>query len=172
MARPSKRTWFAPVQLDLTLPAIPGSSANPASLASKTCSICKITKDLSCFYPKKGERLGVRCECKDCNKIQKKKYALQMARYTARKKDEGTALVNELKAAPCMDCKQTFPPECMDFDHREPGTKRTEISRIRHYGKEAILSEIAKCDLVCANCHRVRTHARMKRASENKRNGR
>ena len=62
---------------------------------------------------------------------------------------------------PCMDCGNTFPPECMDFDHR-PGTQK--ISSISKLGKRTswkkIEAEIAKCDIVCANCHRIRTKAR------------
>ena len=49
----------------------------------------------------------------------------------------------------------------MDFDHRDRKTKLTNINRMinyRSYSKEKILEEIEKCDLVCANCHRIRTY--------------
>src|ERR1035437_1724100 len=66
--------------------------------------------------------------------------------------------VNALKAAPCMDCGNTFPPICMQYDHRR-GTKRGYVSSLvwRNCSWETILAEIAKCDLVCANCHSIRT---------------
>lgn len=68
------------------------------------------------------------------------------------------ALVAQLKSVPCADCGSSFDPVCMDFDHREPGTKREAVSKIFKRGKIAVLAEIAKCDVVCANCHRLRTH--------------
>lgn len=65
---------------------------------------------------------------------------------------------NELKKAPCTDCKQSFPPCVMDWDHVR-GTKRHSIALMvaNRWKKATILAEIAKCDLVCANCHRLRT---------------
>lgn len=50
----------------------------------------------------------------------------------------------------------------MQFDHK-PGTdKRFEIAFAARLGKneKQILEEIAKCDLVCANCHAERTYTR------------
>jgi len=65
--------------------------------------------------------------------------------------------LNQLKSAPCLDCLGLFPPCCMDFDHVR-GPKAKGIGEMLTYSKEIILAEIAKCDLVCACCHRVRTH--------------
>lgn len=49
----------------------------------------------------------------------------------------------------------------MDFDHRDPGSKRYTVTRmIGRAGTARILAEVAKCDIVCANCHRRRTHVR------------
>ena len=64
------------------------------------------------------------------------------------------------KARPCMDCGGTFPPYVYDFDHRIPAEKSFSISKGKRVGREALLAEIAKCDLVCANCHRIRTYTR------------
>jgi hypothetical protein len=70
-------------------------------------------------------------------------------------------LLSELKSAPCTDCARTFAPCAMDFDHREPETKRFTVSRmIGRVGTKTIVAEIAKCDIVCANCHRERTYRR------------
>jgi hypothetical protein len=67
--------------------------------------------------------------------------------------------VNELKNRPCADCGGRFPPCAMDFDH-VLGKKIDDVSGIRiDTGRwERVLAEIEKCELVCANCHRVRTH--------------
>src|SRR5579872_6584201 len=62
------------------------------------------------------------------------------------------------KASPCMDCGGTFPPVCMDFDHRPGEVKLFPIGKHGfRFTRDELLAEIAKCDLVCANCHRIRT---------------
>jgi hypothetical protein len=69
-----------------------------------------------------------------------------------------------VKDQPCLDCGQKFPPECMDFDHR-PGTiKKYDPGFVFLNNSRAstIQAEIMKCDLVCANCHRIRTAKRAK----------
>lgn len=68
--------------------------------------------------------------------------------------------IDTLKARPCMDCGGSFPPECMDFDHRVEEVKNYSISRMRTSSEKSILEEMTKCDLVCANCHRIRTKKR------------
>ncbi len=65
--------------------------------------------------------------------------------------------VNALKTRPCTDCGDTFPHEAMDFDHVR-GVKVAGISDMWSWGRDKALAEIAKCELVCANCHRVRTY--------------
>ena len=50
----------------------------------------------------------------------------------------------------------------MDFDHVDPETKRFTIGR-DGWNKRTIIDlreEIAKCEVVCANCHRIRTASR------------
>ena len=79
---------------------------------------------------------------------------------TRRWRQKNLALVWELKKDPCLDCRETFSPECMDFDHRDPSAKISAISRMIGRPLEEILVEIAKCDLICANCHRIRTRRR------------
>jgi len=68
--------------------------------------------------------------------------------------------LRDLRRIPCMDCGGAFPPHVMDFDHRDRSTKSFNIaggSILRNRG--AVLEEVMKCDVVCANCHRLRTHA-------------
>lgn len=71
-------------------------------------------------------------------------------------------LVDVRKAVPCADCGGRFPQPVMEFDHR-PGTeKRYEVARLSSSlcSASTLFAEIAKCDAVCANCHRFRTLAR------------
>lgn len=69
------------------------------------------------------------------------------------------AKLQALKAGPCVDCGDTFPPECMDFDHVR-GEKVANVGSLTTFSNVKLMAEIAKCDLVCANCHRIRTQAR------------
>lgn len=80
-----------------------------------------------------------------------------------RRKKEIQAYVKALKEDnPCTDCGQHFPYYCMEFDHRDPSTKLTNISRlIRYWGRKKLDEELEKCDLVCGNCHRKRTFAHL-----------
>ena len=65
-------------------------------------------------------------------------------------------LVDWFKARPCADCGQMFPVVVMDFDHRDPTEKTYKIAQF--VGRMSkLLAEIAKCDVVCSNCHRIRT---------------
>lgn len=73
---------------------------------------------------------------------------------------EQAALLDHLRNLPCADCGRRFPACAMDFDHRDRRTKLHTVTRmVGRASTEAILAEVAKCDIVCANCHRVRTTA-------------
>ena len=63
------------------------------------------------------------------------------------------------KSKPCMDCNKTYPYFVMDFDHVR-GEKKYCLSVSNRLSREKIDEELAKCDLVCANCHRIRTFSR------------
>lgn len=59
---------------------------------------------------------------------------------------------------PCADCNGSFPFYVMDFDHREGEVKLFDVSNgALRFGRAKVLAEIAKCDVICANCHRIRT---------------
>jgi hypothetical protein len=69
------------------------------------------------------------------------------------------------KDKPCEDCGQRFPPECMDHDHKDPSTKEFNVSygAMAGFSLDRVKAEILKCRLVCANCHRIRTFAQLRR---------
>ena len=70
----------------------------------------------------------------------------------------------------CMDCRWAFPRECFHFDHR-PGTEKAKnLSQMWHTSSdEALAAELEKCDLVCANCHAIRTAERGYNSTKKKR---
>ncbi len=84
-----------------------------------------------------------------------KNYARQ---YRARLRD----WYNKLKDKPCTDCKLKWPPYVMQFDHLPEFTKTEEVGKmvIDNWPKEKIIDEISKCELVCGNCHSIRTFER------------
>ena len=72
--------------------------------------------------------------------------------------------LRDLRRVPCMDCEKPFEPHVMDFDHRDCSTKRFNVAGRRFLRSRAtLLEEVAKCDIVCANCHRIRTFADFER---------
>lgn len=124
------------------------------------CTKCKLEKPIEAFGKK---RLGFQTECRECKKIyiqahykNNKAYYIEKARL---KKEQIKAVIDEIKSSnPCMDCGKKFPAVCMDFDHRIPSLKRKAVAVLLNYGSlKNIMLEIAKCDLVCACCHRIRT---------------
>lgn len=59
----------------------------------------------------------------------------------------------------CMDCGYEGPPFMFDFDHRVPADKLFHISNGGNgVSIQRLREEAQKCDLLCANCHRFRTH--------------
>jgi len=71
------------------------------------------------------------------------------------------AAVRKFKDVSCMDCKKKYPYYIMDFDHRNSKEKKFSVGIMASsLGLPGLAKEIAKCDVVCANCHRERTHQR------------
>lgn len=78
----------------------------------------------------------------------------------ARKKNIRDSVIR-YKLKPCTDCKKKYPIECMEFDHvrgKKLGCVGTMVGNA--VPLEKILEEISKCELVCANCHKIRTARR------------
>lgn len=114
----------------------------------KTCNLCNQTKANTEFGPKQAK-------CKDCIKPIKKVF--DQARRTRQ-----MAMIQLLKSQPCIDCKIVYPYYVMDFDHLDAFEKHSDVSRLSGRVSDIkLLQEIAKCELVCANCHRIRTHNRL-----------
>ena len=79
------------------------------------------------------------------------------------KRNTYTKLVQKIKTeTPCTDCGENYPYYVMEFDHLPEFEKKFNISML---GKVANLrelqAEIAKCEVVCSNCHKIRTRGRM-----------
>ena len=131
-------------------------------MKTRKCSSCKETKSVT-YFAKKGKWL--QSHCRECNKARLKKHYQDNPQYYSDKarrwKNKQYAKIEKLKSQPCMDCGQTFHPAAMDFDHRPDEQKEFNIANSHaNYSMKRVLAEIAKCDLVCACCHRIRTYKR------------
>jgi len=88
---------------------------------------------------------------------QKRARRAQINSWQNRYAAENRKRVQEYKeASPCMDCGVSYPYYVMELHHCR-GTKRGHVSQmLSRHAWPTIEVEIAKCDLVCANCHRMR----------------
>lgn len=145
----------------------------------KTCPDCGIDKDPGEFSADSSRSDGLRAYCRACSSIrntrwrrsnpekmrasQKSWYDRNGHRVRERYKErtaEARQFVNRMKDSPCVDCGGKFPPVCMDFDHLRDKKMDVAVMVNRAMSISEIGAEIEKCELVCANCHRIRTNER------------
>jgi hypothetical protein len=131
----------------------------------RTCSRCGESKPLLEFPERVRGSGRRRSHCRSCkaqyqrdwygrNKERHKEAVAQIRRITT---EANQSIVRAAKDRPCADCGGYFPPYVLDLDHVR-GEKVGNISRmVSGATQAAVRAEIAKCDVVCANCHRERT---------------
>jgi hypothetical protein len=106
--------------------------------------------------------------CANCHrvrsfyKLERNQSPSQALIYTRKYRNKLTSFIIEIKSEPCIDCHKSFHYCVMDFDHKNPEIKINSISRMisNCTSVENLKKEISKCDLVCANCHRIREEKR------------
>ncbi|HEX7017460.1 MAG TPA: hypothetical protein VF209_00955 [Patescibacteria group bacterium] len=133
---------------------------------TKQCSHCKQVLDLSEFNWKiKDVKRAV--HCRKCSREYIKKhydrnhqYYIDKARRRNKEVRELTLefIGNYLQQHPCVDCGETN-ILVLDFDHKEKVNKSDDVSRMikRKLSYKRLIEEIVKCDVRCANCHRIKT---------------
>ncbi len=146
------------------------------NMKTKICGKCEEKKAINNFSKNKSRKSGLNGHCKECHsKYLKahyqanKDYYLEKAKKSNKKiRDRNCKWVRKLKEeTPCADCDKKYPYYVMDFDHLDPSTKYMCVGRlIRTYSEKLLRTEIAKCELVCSNCHRERTHKRLQIPSQ------
>lgn len=130
----------------------------------RECLKCQKAKDEVRFR-------GTGTVCRECrSQYSREHYRKNRKPYLARSKqrnEKQIALLQEYvrgvkTGKPCMDCGKVYPHYVLDFDHRNAQTKRETVSRMvmAALSVETIKNEIEKCDLICSNCHRIRTWRR------------
>lgn len=134
----------------------------------KNCSKCKLAKPVSEFYKNKSKPDGYGNMCKDCMRDYGNTYSKTdkgreiQKEMKRRKRERALNLIKEAKNKPCADCGNEYPHYVMDFDHLGNEEKLFNIGNTseRPLSLTRLQTEIDKCDVVCSNCHRIRTHNR------------
>ena len=140
------------------------------------CSKCNIEKPSSEFHKRADRPSGLQPHCKECERkrnleridslkdYSKKSYMINKDKVcikSAKTGKEKLEKIQKIKSeTPCKDCGQKFHYSQMDFDHLDDTQKSFELNQARWRKWEEIEKEINKCELVCANCHRLRTFNR------------
>lgn len=128
----------------------------------KVCGSCKEELPLEAFH--KSSKRGTQAWCRDCRRAYDRAYfAKNWEKRRQQERDRRNALtelMREIKArTPCADRGRYYPPVCLQFDHLPGHEKVGPLSEFagQGWGRQRRLDEIAKCEVVCANCHSLRT---------------
>src|SRR5690348_11987358 len=126
-----------------------------SDLGTKRCGSCERILLRSQFH-KRGQ--GWQAWCKECRRTYDSDYHSRtrerQIELERRRIADHIAWMRGLKSAPCVDCGGRFHPAAMAFDHLPGTAKLLDISSLIRSGRiEIAKAELAKCELVCANCH-------------------
>lgn len=130
-------------------------------MSERRCKRCEKTLPLTAFNRYKD---GHQWWCRECFKVyfreRGRKHLEQVEKSrSARRERAHDYVLTHLRTVACVDCGERD-PLVLEFDHlgdkvSEVGTLVGEAKRI-----DLIAAEIAKCAVVCCNCHRRRTYVR------------
>ena len=139
---------------------------SPHMPALKTCAKCLMLLPASEFNFRSQQSGSLQSKCRTCqNTYNRSHYRKNKKAYydsVKRTKRRLQSLIREAKDVPCHDCGVRYPYFVMQFDHLDPDAKINDVSRMVSCGSPGkLLDEIAKCEVVCANCHAYRTHSRL-----------
>lgn len=133
----------------------------------KLCGQCGRNRLLK-FFAIRNRRTGLRQSwCRDCRRVyDKERYETADERARLVRKQAHIRARNRkfafeyLAVRSCADCGEAD-PVVLEFDHISE--KSFDVSRgvQSAYGIDRLLQEISKCEVVCANCHKRRTYARI-----------
>lgn len=124
-----------------------------------------MVKPFDAFHKSKAKKDGHTNCCKECRKVvHKEHYEANKQAYKNSARDRQKQLkleIDEIKAkTACADCGKNYHPIQMDFDHVSSNKDENVSLLVRSGSRNKVLAEIEKCEIVCANCHRMRTFLR------------
>ena len=133
----------------------------------KRCSHCRLYKRFEGFAWRNKADGKLAPFCRVCQKEYNRKHYLANKELYIRRAEESNRktrlertkkLLAYLDQHPCLDCGEAD-PIVLEFDHlRDKEFNIATALTCRRW--ETVLAEIAKCEVVCANCHRRRTARR------------
>ena len=133
-------------------------------MGEKRCCTCGEIKPLDEFNRLSKAKDGRQPRCRQCHKdwhaANKERHNAMIHARTRRLRLElATRIVEYLRAHPCVDCGESN-PLVLEFDHLRDKIDNVSSLVRRLSNWAAIEAEIEKCEVVCANCHRIRTAKR------------
>jgi hypothetical protein len=129
---------------------------------TKQCCSCKDHLLTSEFNKKTSSKDGLQNVCRGCNRLRSKRYYEEnrdehLEVILARNKENRSAnqkfIQTSKEGKSCLICGESEPC-CLDYHHVEADSKKFIISAGITYSRAALEAEMAKCVLVCSNCHR------------------
>lgn len=159
-------------------------SAENVDARIKVCGRCKLEKPRSEFYARRDRPVGVQSYCKKCTKnqprwkdgrfkdeadkqhiykINRLSYQRNKAKYAQRaaqkKAQDKIRTLEAYGSFACNRCGFDVHPAALEFHHRNPTEKlfniSTAIGSPNQFPWKDVITEIAKCELICSNCHRI-----------------
>ena len=131
----------------------------------RRCSLCAIEKQPEDFNRCAASADGLQAYCRSCQRDYHRSHRDRINplihRRTRERREVLAVFVLELlRASACADCDERD-PVVLEFDHVR-GQKSADVSKLVADGvsERRLRDEIAKCEIVCANCHRRRTASR------------
>jgi hypothetical protein len=98
-------------------------------------------------------------QCADCVAVKNRNNRHKIYEQTKKNQEFVKYYIQNSRCDPCHDCKKNYPWYIMEFDHRNGRDENyRSIKNIRSIKRFEI--ELTKCDLVCRNCHGIRTYQR------------
>jgi hypothetical protein len=129
----------------------------------KRCSTCHELKRLHEFNRRASSRDGRQPRCRSCSRswyeVNRETHKANARRRSDELRVTNRKLMKDyLVGHPCVDCGETD-IRVLDFDHRPGEQKLADVGSLLAQGFcwRTIEGEIAKCDVRCANCHRIIT---------------
>ena len=130
----------------------------------KICSKCRIIKSVTEFNFRNRIKEVRHSYCRDCGReLTRNHYRKNKRQYldkNTKSFKKRREFVQQIKEQPCADCGIKYPYYVMDFDHRENEAKKFGLNSLGRVTMSILIQEIAKCDVVCSNCHRERIYQR------------
>lgn len=133
----------------------------------KNCCRCGTSKPVKEFYKNSRAKDGLTAFCKACERSRQKatyqndevarQNKIRLAQEARAKRRE--YIWNYLRSHPCVDCGISD-IRVLEFDHVR-GDKVIGVTRAMQYSWDILLAEIPKCDIRCANCHRIKTYTQL-----------